>query len=188
LFISAGQTALLGALLVIGGGLCKASWKLLIATTGKDYPVLNEILWLLIGPGFTLIFSATLQWSLHASHKAPKVLPILMAVIVFASSLWMKESNPESRVSFFILLGATVVFSSGITIAFIGNGIKQKLYLAAVLLGINLCLNIVMQGLAQGFDPSATTQWIAQSVNTGSQLFFATGIWLIYHYRLKRKI
>jgi hypothetical protein len=184
---SAGQTALLGALLVVGGGLCKASWKLFIATSGADYPLLNEMLWLLMGPGFTLIFAATLQWSLHASHKAPKVLPILMAVIVLAASLWMKDSNPESRASFFILLGATVVFSSSITIAFIGHGVKEKLYLAAALLGLNLCLNIVMQRLAQGFDPSATAQWIAQSVNAGSQLFFAIGIWLIYRYRLRSK-
>ena len=184
---SAGQTAFFGSLMIVTGGICGTTSKLLISFNNGDYLLLGELLWPLQGTGLTLVFAAALQWSLHASHKAPKILPILMATIVLATSLWMKDSSPEDQASFFLLLGASIIFFSGVILVFIAYGIKQKLYLAAILLAISLCTNLSMQPSISTFDLIISTPWMPYAVNAGVQLFFAIGMWLIYRAGLSDK-
>lgn len=184
---SAGQTAFFGSLMIVAGGICGTTSKLLIASNNSDYLLLGELLWPLQGPGFTLVFAAALQWSLHASHKAPKILPILMATMVLATSLWMKDSSPENQASFFVLLGASIIFFSGVIIVFIAYGIKEKLYLATSLLIIGLCTNLGMQPPVSAFDLIINTPWMPYAVNAAIQLFFAIGMWLIYREGLSDK-
>lgn len=184
---SAGQTAAFGALLIIAGGLCNATAQLLSTLNNSEHHLLSELLWLLKGPGFTLVFAAALQWSLHASHKAPKALPALMAVIVLGSAIGLDDSKPENQLSFFILLAAAIMFFSAFVIIFIGHGIKKKLYLAASLLIISLCINLATLPLIQALTLFANTPWVAQVTSTAAQLSFAVGIWLIYSYHLKDK-
>jgi hypothetical protein len=184
---SAGQTAFFGSLVIVTGGICGTTSKLLIAANNSDYLLLSELLWPLQGTGLTLVFAAALQWSLHASHKAPKVLPVLMATIVLATSLWTKDSSPENQASFFILLGASIVFFSGAILVFIAYGIKQKLYLAASLLVISLCTNLVMQPSILTFDFIINTPWMPYAISSATQLFFAIGMGLIYRAGLGDK-
>jgi hypothetical protein len=184
---SAGQTAMFGALLIIIGGLCNATSQLLGTLNNSEYDLLSELLWLLKGPGYTLVFAAVLQWSLHASHKAPKALPVLMAVIVLSSAIGLDDSNPENLLSFFILLAATVVFFSGVIIIFIGHGIREKLYFSASLLILSLCMNLVTPLLIQNLNLLANIPWLTTVINTAAQLSFAIGMWLIYNAHLKDK-
>ena len=51
----AGRQARLALLLIGAGGLLKASWKLIIATTGNDVVWMDNSLFALLGPGFTLM-------------------------------------------------------------------------------------------------------------------------------------
>lgn len=184
---SAGQTAFFGSLMIVTGGICGTTSKLLISANNTDYLLLGELLWPLQGPGFTLVFAAALQWSLHASHKAPKILPILMATMVLATSLWIKDSSPENQASFLILLGATIIFFSGVIIVFIAYAIKQKLYVAASILIIGLCTNLGTQPSLSAFDLIINTPWMPYAINTAIQLFFAIGMWLIYRAGLGDK-
>tara|TARA_B110000977_G_C11029473_1_gene474623 strand:- start:301 stop:1014 length:714 start_codon:yes stop_codon:yes gene_type:complete len=184
---SAGQTAFFGSLMIVTGGICGTTSKLLISFNNSDYLLLGELLWPLQGTGLTLVFAAALQWSLHASHKAPKILPILMATIVLATSLWMKDSSPEDQASFFLLLGASIIFFSGVILVFIAYGIKQKLYLAASLLVISLCTNVAIQPSASAFDLIINTPLLPYAINAVTQLFFASGMWLIYNAVLNTK-
>ncbi|MFT6757782.1 MAG: hypothetical protein ACJA0M_001664 [Chitinophagales bacterium] len=184
---SAGQTAMFGALLIITGGLCNATSQLLGTLNNSEHDLLSELLWLLKGPGYTLVFAAVLQWSLHASHKAPKALPALMAVIVLSSAIGLDDSNPENLLSFFILLAATVVFFSGVIIVFIGHGIRKKLYFSASLLILSLCMNLVTPLLIQNLNLFANFPWLTTVINTATQLSFAAGMWLIYNAHLKDK-
>ena len=184
---SAGQTAFFGSLMIVTGGICGTTAKLLISYNNSAYLLLGDLLWPLQGTGLTLVFAAALQWSLHASHKAPKILPILMATIVLATSLWLKDSNPEDQVSFFILLGASIIFFSGVILVFIAYGIKQKLYLAASLLVISLCANLGMQPSLLAFDLIINTPWMPYAISSATQLFFAIGMWIIYRAGLGDK-
>jgi hypothetical protein len=177
---SAGQTSFFGSLLAIIGAISGITSKLLVSFDNSNYLFLESLLWLFQGPGFTLIFAATLQWSLHASHKAPKVLPILMATIVLAASLWMDGSLPENQLSFYILLAATVIFFSGTLIVFAGYCITQKLYLASTLLIISLSTNLVIQLSTPAFDFIVKIPFLPQGVSALTQLFFALGMWFIY--------
>jgi multisubunit Na+/H+ antiporter MnhG subunit len=177
---SAGQTAFFGSLIIIIGAISSPTSKLLISFSNNDYLFLEELLWLLQGAGFTLVFAASLQWSLHASHKAPKVLPVLMATIVVATSLWTESAALGNQLNFFILLGATIVFFSGTLIIFAWHGIAKKLYLATSLLIISLCTNLLIQPPILTFDLIINTSWMPQSIAAVTQLFFAIGIWLIY--------
>ena len=184
---SAGQTAFFGSFVIIIGAMSSTTSKLLVSFNNSDYLFLEQLLWLLQGPGFTLVFAATLQWSLHASHKAPKILPVLMATIVLATSLWIEDSAPKNQLSFFILLGATIISFSGILVVFARHGIKQKLYLASSLLIVSLGTNLLIQPSILSFDIVINTPWMPQGITAVTQLFFAIGIWLIYRADLDSK-
>ena len=70
-----GRMAALGAILVVFGGVFKAGWKLKIAATGQDVVWTADSLFVLLGPGFTL-----LAWALWSTRRvtAGKEIPKLV--------------------------------------------------------------------------------------------------------------
>ncbi|MEH6549222.1 MAG: hypothetical protein V7711_09020 [Pseudomonadales bacterium] len=177
---SAGQTALMGGLLVLGGGLCKATWKTLVVVIGQDITVLNNLLWLLMAPGFTLFFAALLQWSLHASHKAPKILPIVMSLAVFGVGYYFFRTQADSRIWFLVLLGATVLFSTGSSITLMIHSAKVKIWLAFVFLLANVVCSFTMSYLARLPEQTAALQWIEEGLNIVSQGSFLIAAIMLY--------
>ena len=176
---SAGQTAFFGMLLVVAGGACKASWKLFIAL-GNNYPILDDLLFLLMGPGFVLVAVASLQWAMHASHKAPKLLPVLLGTLTLGAAYWLLENKPN------LTFIPTALFTTLLLVGFIIHSAKSKAYFACLLLVVNLGLNLSLQAIARQFSDEASLQWLAQSINAVSQLFFALGFWLLYKHHQKQ--
>lgn len=173
-----------GAFLVPLGGLCKASWKLLIAWQGLQLDWLENLLFICLAPGFTVL--AYGLWAFNQQRHAKIVpthqylLPGLLSIALGGAAL-AALAMPERRVWFFWLLAITTLANAGL--------IWQALRLARSLaLGIRAHLPLIlsfvatlgMSGLSR-LPAGETTAWIQESVNLFAQLCLLLGIIQIHH-------
>jgi hypothetical protein len=171
---SAGNLAFLGGVLVTLGGLFKASWKLVQAVGGSDIPFLNNSLFTLMSAGFICLAWAFWQ-SRQSLSSALKIwfVPILLIALIWSIAGYFGFFT-ESRIWFFILLGATTLANLALLFQLIHRAFQNKLWLAVGLFLINL---IVIFLLARSSDQTVTLQWVKQIINTVSQLSFAVASW-----------
>jgi hypothetical protein len=163
--------AVVGALLVLAGGVCKATWKLLLAVTGDDVPVVDDLLFCLLAPGFAL-----LAWGL-VRREAPLALPVGLSVTAAAASLWLGAPGP--------LLALAVVGATATGLLALRRALAQDDPAAAVLFGVQLAMAYALVPLA-GAGQSIAHQWWEQSLNTLGQAAFALGAWrLLYPARVR---
>lgn len=164
--------AALGALLIAGGGLSKATWKMLVATGCWEYPILEQVLFPFISFGF-----AAMAWALLSTVKDRLVLAWPFVAFPAAAGLgavWMGDTWPlliaaAVGATFFGVTAAATAFKAGKT----SVGVLFVIYV----LGTN-----VLPPLAAQPTQSAANQWAAQLTNTAIQLCFLLGaLWLREH-------
>jgi hypothetical protein len=86
---AAGRLALAGAALIVVAGTLKASWKLVMALSRLDLPLLSQSLFPLIAPGFTLM-----AWALFWSQQIISTI----SNAGFAWAAWtMVRAEPKLR-------------------------------------------------------------------------------------------
>ena len=62
---NSGKVAYLAGTLIVLGGLSKATWKLIFTSSGTDIAWMNDMLFIFLAPGFTL-----LSWALWNAQLA----------------------------------------------------------------------------------------------------------------------
>lgn len=174
-----GLTAWIGAALVVTGGLCKASWKLLVALYEVDIAWLQTLLFIAMAPGFVALAFSVDQTRRAWAASGPSAqallspalirlaamlgLPLLIAVLLVVAV-------PESRAWFFWLLGVTTLANAAMVVAAARlsrlAGLKWPI---AACFAANFLGTLVLSGLSR-LPPTEENAWLQESVNLVTQL------------------
>lgn len=173
------------ALLIVSGGLCKASWKLHVALTGESLNWLENLLFILLAPGFLMLaFSlqqASLRWRrpLGLSGSIPWRWPTLLLGLVAAGGVTAAALVPDTRLWFFWLLAVTAAANIALIIQAIllSRALNLRASVTALFL-YSIIATLALSGLTR-LTQSEWTAWIQQSVNLTAQGSLALGLWLL---------
>ncbi len=171
---TSGRMAFLGAFLIVLGGTFKAGWKLNIAATGQDIVWMADSLFLLLGPGFTLLswalFSAQL---VMAGKEIPRLIwlrPLLViALFVIGAAA---ASTQGGRTWIYIMLTLTTFANLAAAVLLVKQSNQQGLKVAAALFIFNIIAVFALSGMAR-MPQSVSFQWLEQGIQTLSQGAFA---------------
>jgi hypothetical protein len=153
--------ALVGAVLVLAGGLAKVVWKLAVASGWGDWAVLETALFVLLAPGFVLLAGSLLA---VLGRSLPAWLPAALIVVGEGGALVLRSTGPLLAVT---VLGATAVGVTGLFLARrAGDG------LTALLFGTQLVLAFALVPLAAP-PHTVDKQWAEELLNTVGQGAFA---------------
>ena len=168
------KLAIVGACLIISGGLLKATWKLIVASTGEHIVWMNNSLFILMAPGFTLLsYALFIRQSLFVRLRIALLLTSLIPLI----ALLIFIIYPDQRLWFFWLL--TVVTLANTVVIFMlartswssGDGVISLLYV------LSFVGTLTLSGLARIPEQTAALQWIEESINAVAQgLFFLASL------------
>jgi len=151
------------------GGLCKAVWKLLLATGGKNYAWMDDYQFLFLGIGLSLVFVSTF---IIARKKRKVRRNAAAAAIVFT----VKGTN-----LFYYLLTVVVVSTIGYLSCLIVLAKKLNAKISVVLY-ITYGVISIMMGALSGSGEMEIVNWIAQTINTIGMLSL-----LIAHFHLNKE-
>ena len=182
-----GKVASIGAVLTVGGGTFRATWKLLMAASNgtRDIFWLEDGLFVLMAPGYILLAWSVWQTvrtvqgkrSLHAWYP-----PFVIIVVMFLISIFLFITQPDSPAWERVLLSIMVLATLITGIFLILFAFRQKLHVAGWLFIFNLAGIFILNGLARIGDQTIPLQWIEESVNTISWLAFTIAANQIYGY------
>ena len=171
-------------LFLVMGGLCKASWKLLIASVDVNLIWLNHALFMFMAPGFTFIAFA--MWAgrrqlagkpLKATAwRCPASATALFALLAVGAAI----AQDGGRTWFFILLLQLTVANILFTWHATKYSVMRQNRLAGALYVLNIIGVFAMSGFARVGDPSEAFQWLAQLTNTATQGSLALAGWLLW--------
>lgn len=156
----------MGAVLIISGGLLKASWKLIVAATGDNIVWMNNALFVLMAPGFVIVSLSLLS---RDNSGLIRYSGLTLATATLVAALLMHELNPAPRGWFFLLLGITTVFSTLLIATLFKSAWSIGRRGVATLFVFSFLGTLTLNGLARIPDQTATLQWIEESINTVAQ-------------------
>ncbi len=152
---------LLGGLLSFLGGIQKAIWKIIIATTQNSVDFMSDYLFVYQSLGFALMAIAVSLNLYSINHRV--ISGIQPVVFLFmAASLRMP------------LLALTVIFSGIVYFVLARLAFKHQCKGGAYFFIAAFIMFLAMGRLGAG-DLTILMQWIAESVNITAQIFFLIG-------------
>jgi hypothetical protein len=173
------QLARFGAILIICGGLSKASWKLIVATLQIDISWMNSGLFFCLAPGMLIL--ATAVWgAINNKGQTARRMTIAIPSLLVIAALAISLTWPEKRYSTFYLLLLTTLGNLALAYQLIVKSWEAKRLSASVMFFCNILAVFTMAGLARLPDQSEPLQWIAEMVNTASQGAFAYAAYILF--------
>jgi len=178
---TSGLVAYLSVILITLGGLSKAVWKLVIAATGNDLVGLDDMLFIFLGLGFTL-----LSWALFNAQRVmagkdiPKnvwLRPIAVIALFGIGAISARIFQPDARYWVYILLTLTTFANLAVGILLIKQSLAFNLKVTAGLFLFNLIVIFALSGMARIPEQTITLQWIEESINVLGQAAFAVAAW-----------
>lgn len=175
-----GQIANLGFLLVISGGLLKATEKSIWAATGEPVLWMRNSLFIFTGLGF-----AYLAWALWSGRKELQgksvqssvwLLPIVLGGVFFAAISYSAMMLP-GRTWFFISLGLAVISNIILIGLLISISLRFKQPLSALLFAAYIITVFALAGLSRSPSPNIDIEWIKQAMNTLAAIILAAAAW-----------
>ena len=166
------RSAVVGAVLVLAGGLCKATWKLLLAVSGDDVPHVDDLLFCLLAPGFALLAAALLADVRPTQAAAVSRGADVSIGVALVAALALGSTAPLLVLA---VVGATATGALALLAAR-----RRGDASAAVLFAVQLAMAYALVPLA-GAGQSLAHQWWEQSLNTVGQGAFALGAWRLLH-------
>ncbi|MDJ0664986.1 MAG: hypothetical protein QNJ75_10515 [Acidimicrobiia bacterium] len=167
------SAAVLGAVLVVLGGLSKASAKLIGAVTADTPPqLLDGALFPLLAPGMLLLAVAVVAvvreggWA-RLSAAYPALIPVAVWALTGALALLIGSTAATAT-----LIGLATIGNVTLAIALIVWSRRLGLHRPALLFGLNLVIVIGLAGMARALEQTTATEWIEQNVNVVGQLAF----------------
>lgn len=179
--VTSGRMAYLAALLIFLGGLSKAVWKTNYVVTGVDIAWMNNVLFVFLGPGFTLLSWAI--WNAQqvmAGRPIPKhvwLRPLAVILLFGVGAISARMAQPAERYWFFILLTMTTFANMAVAVLLIQQSRQQGQPLAAALFLFNIVAVFVLSGLARVPEQTPVLQWVEEIINACSQGAFAFAAW-----------
>lgn len=180
---SCGYIALLGLLLVVAGGLLKATSKIFWVIAGQPIAWMEASLFLLMAPGF-----ACLVWAIWSGQKSffgaaqPRFVwqvPLLLLLFTGFGTVYTNGSN-QGRTWFLVLLTLVVVMSSLMLILLSRHAWSYQLRGIAFLFLLYLLLTLVLNGLARTPSPTTSMEWVKQLLNTAAAAILAFASWRLW--------
>ena len=172
--------AYLGWALVTLGGLSKAVWKLVLATTGLNLSPLDQFLFVFLGPGFVMMASGLLRVRRAERGVLAKASPwpVPSAIcLVFLSVAAVLLVTAAGRRWSTVLLILTVIASNVTGVVAGGLLCRRKRYRTALLFAANLVAALILARLARIDPQTISLQWFEETLNTFSQAGFAFASW-----------
>lgn len=157
--------AVLGVALIAVGGLGKAIWKIIVATSDTDVVWLDDLLFPALAVGFLLLWGA-LAGRVGRGATAAGLVAVVAAVLV------LTVGNDLAEI---LLLTAMVVGSVGVTVHLIRRAGRARDHAAALLLGLSLVVTFVLAGLAR-VEQTAAMQWIEEGSNALAQMLLLVAV------------
>jgi hypothetical protein len=178
---TSGHIAYLGSGFIVLGGLTKAVWKLVIAATGNNLAGLDDLLFVFLGPGFTLLAWGLWKAQLLMGNKpVPQKIwyrPIGIIALVGLGAISARILAPQARYWVYILLTLTTVANLAAGILLIRQAKWQQLSITTGLFLFNLIAIFVLSGLARVPEQTIALQWIEESINVLAQGAFGFAAW-----------
>lgn len=168
------RTAIVGAAMIISGGLLKASWKLIVASTGEHIPWMNNSLFIFMAPGFVL-----LGFALAIRHSRPVsvLAPVLFTGAIPLIALYFYLVYPSQRLWFFWLLAIVTLANTAVIFMLARTGWKNNDRTVSLLYLASFVGTLSLSGLARIPEQTAALQWIEEGINAIAQgLFFAASL------------
>ena len=176
--------AWLGGGLILAGGLAKASWKLIAATTGLDLEWLANALFPLMAPGFALL--ALALWG-AVRHQRGRRIPagrwwlglavVLVAIAAAALRQWVLEIP---RGWFLPLLILASLGNLTTSLLLIGLSLRLRWWGQAVLFTVNLLMIFALQPIAMITPKSLALHWTEQSLTALGTAALALGAYRLW--------
>ena len=175
-----GVMAITAVVLIASGGLLKASWKLIIASSGNDVVWMDNSLFIFLAPGFTLMAAALWTAQRHMAGKtvsgSPWQRPLLLITLFAVVAIIMATRGGRTWV--FVLLGLTTLGNTAFLILLIRQAWQQNQcdYLRLYLVSTYCSFSCLVAWLVLTLKPSPL-QWGEQITNTFSQGAFVYAAW-----------
>lgn len=179
--------ALLGAALVVLAGLCKASWKLILALGGPDLPWLANALFPLMAPGFTLL--AVALWQAQRKPPAPPrrpwLVPLALIGLGYGIAALRSWGMAVDRGWFLPLLALASLANLTLTVLLLREVWRRRAVWLAPLFLANLAMVFALQRIARIEPMTLYLHWLEQSLTALGAGAFALGACLLYR-RVRR--
>ena len=173
--------------LVIGGGLSKASWKLLWVVYQIDLVLLDTLLFILLAPGLTLLACHVAAADPWRRTRAPDPQPLRNALLLLApvalTAAFVTFNQPAGRAGFFTLLGAATLANCAMSAILIRWAWRCGQHFTAGIFLFSIVLILALSGLSRISAGAADRQWLAECLNALAHGSFALAVW-----RLRRSI
>ncbi|MGF1507058.1 MAG: hypothetical protein ACFB51_18285 [Anaerolineae bacterium] len=180
---SSAPMAYIGAGLVTASGVFKALWKLIIATGGPDIVLLDEQLFILMAPGFTLTMVAV--WSALRARRGKHspgwlwVLPVAAIAIVYAIGLYQTLGAGVERGWFQPVMSLASIANLTLTVLLVIECVRSGKWPVGVLFVINFVMIFPLIAIAQMSEISIAMHWFEQTLTVGQSAAFALAAYLL---------
>ena len=178
-----GYVAAIGSILVVLGGLFKATSKLLWAFSGELIVWMENSLFILMAPGF-----AFLAWGIWCGQRRVFrdtrtqyvfQVPMSFFLLIGGGTVYFNTSQ-QGRIWFFALLTLVVLMSSLMLILLSRHAWHYRLKGAASLFLVYLVITLVLNGMARTPSPSISVEWMKQIINTAAAVILALASWKLW--------
>ena len=181
--------AFTGAALVVLAGLCKASWKLILALGGPDLPWLANALFPLMAPGFTLL--ALALWHAQRDTLKPRerrwLLPLLLIVLAYGIAALRSFGMSVERGWFLPLMTLASLANLTLTALLLREAWRRRALWLAPLFLVNFAMIFALQRIARIEPKTLSIHWLEQSLTAFGAGAFALGAWLLFR-RVRRAL
>ena len=170
-------------LVAVTGGVLKATWKLIVVTTGSNIQWMSDQLFFFIASGYVLMASLVVL-SLRAHARGTQLSanwwrgPLLVAIAIVAIALVLANTS-ESRSWAFLLLGVMSIANLVFSIRLIAHSAGQRKWLATLGFSMNLVLAYVLVGLARIPEQTLELQWTEEILNFVATSALALAAWYL---------
>jgi hypothetical protein len=173
--------ALAGAALVVLAGLCKASWKLILAGGGPDLPWLASALFPLMAPGFTLLAFAVwrAQRTTAAPPRRPWLVPLALIGLAYGIAALRSWGLGVDRGWFLPLLALASLANLTLTALLLRESWRRRVVWLAPLFLVNLAMVFALQRIARIEPMTLDLHWLEQSLTALGAGAFALGAVLL---------
>jgi len=176
--------ALLGAGLILAGGLAKASWKLIAATTGTDLVWLAAALFPLMAPGFALL--AVALWGAVLGQRGRPVpaglwrVALAVVVLAFAAAALRYWVLAIPRGWFLPLLILASLSNLAASLLLIRAAVSLHRWGTALLFAVNLLMIFALQPLAMINPKTLAMHWAEQTLTALGTACFALAAYRLW--------
>ncbi len=174
--------ALLGAVLVVLAGLCKALWKLILALGGPDLPWLANALFPLMAPGFTLMALALWQAQRKTlgPPRRPWLVPVSLIGLAYGIAALRSWGLAVERGWFLPLMALASLANLTLTALLLWETWRRRALWLAPLFLVNLAMVFALQRIARIEPKTVSVHWLEQSLTALGAGAFALGAFLLY--------